>query len=318
MKNAYELREEYTSALQAYLVKRDEAALSKAYELGREALASGMGVLDMAAAQSQGLLSILSRYNIAEEEAKALEAAESFRVEALTPFEMTHRGFREANFALYRMNERLEDALKRIAHQLHDEAGQLLAAVHIAVEEVARELPPPSRENLRKVNDLLDQIEEQLRHLSHELRPSILDDLGLLPALEFLCAGVSKRTGVPITVEGSTAERLLPGIEIAVYRIAQEALNNVTKHAHATRVVMQLERGAQTLHCNICDDGVGFDVRATLARRGERGLGLMGITERLNALGGKMAIISSPGNGTKLQVTIPLEKKDADSSSFSR
>src|SRR2546426_6877411 len=128
--NPLQLSEEYSNALQAYLVKGDEEALSKAYELGRRALAGNMGVLEMTTVQGQALLSMMSRFDIAEEGVRALKAAESFRVEALTPFEMTHRGFQEANVALHKMNERLEDEAMRIAHQLHDEAGQLLAAVH--------------------------------------------------------------------------------------------------------------------------------------------------------------------------------------------
>ena len=111
-------------------------------------------------------------------------------------------------------------------------------------------------------------------------------------------AGVSRRIGIPVVVEGSTGGRLPPGIEIALYRIAQEALNNVTKHARASRVVLQLDRQAQSIGCVICDNGVGFEVSVVLSRRGERGLGLMGISERLSTLGGKMEIISSPGKGT--------------------
>lgn len=123
--------------------------------------------------------------------------------------------------------------------------------------------------------DLLDRIEEHLRRLSHELRPTILDDLGLFPAIEFLAQGVSRRMGLPITMEGSTEGRLPPLIETALYRIVQEALTNVTKHAQATRVTVRLQREVRKICCSIRDDGIGFDVPAVLARRGERGLGLI-------------------------------------------
>ncbi|MCZ7627532.1 MAG: histidine kinase [Candidatus Methylomirabilis sp.] len=99
------------------------------------------------------------------------------------------------------MNETLEQESRRIAHALHDEAGRLLAAVDIALDEFAHELPPPAQPHLQEVKALLDQIEAQLRHVSHELRPTVLDDLGLVPALEFLAEGVSARTGLSITVE---------------------------------------------------------------------------------------------------------------------
>ena len=212
-----------------------------------------------------------------------------------------------AEKALHRLNEMLEEEAKRIARALHDEAGQLLATVHIALAEVARELPPPVRKRLQEVRGLLNQIEGQLRHLSHELRPTILDDLGLCPALEFLAQGVSTRTGLLITVKGSTEGRLPLSIETALYRIVQEALTNISKHARATRVRIQFQRAARRIRCVVRDDGIGFDVPSVLDRKGEQGLGLIGIRERLNALGGTLQITSAPGRGTELLITVPLE-----------
>lgn len=200
-----------------------------------------------------------------------------------------------------------EEEAKRIARALHDEAGQLLASVHIALEEATRQLPPPAGERLQGVRRLLDQIDEQLRRLSHELRPTILDNLGLLPALQFLAQGISTRAQVPITVEGSAGGRLPPAIETALYRVVQEALTNVTKHAQARHVRVQLQREAQMIRCVIRDDGIGFDVPAILARRGKASLGLLGMRERLDTLGGTLWITSAPGQGTELVITIPVE-----------
>src|SRR5207302_1332613 len=143
---------------------------------------------------------------------------------------------KRAEEALRGLNEALEEEIKRIAHALHDEAGQLLASVHIGLAEVARDLPPHTARRLDDVRGLLTKIEEQLRHLSHELRPTILDDLGLRPAIEFLADGVSRRTGLQITVEGVPGKRMPAPTETALYRIVQEALTNVTKHAQASRV----------------------------------------------------------------------------------
>jgi signal transduction histidine kinase len=309
----------YTSALQDYLDGAGEAVLQQAYELGRKALADGLGVLDMAAVEHRGLVKTLLRAQNPKEGARTLKAAKQFFAEFLSPFEMAHRGFREANIALRRLNETLEEQAKQIAHALHDQAGQLLVAVHIALREADRELPPPARGRLQEIHGLLDQIEDQLRHFSHELRPTILDDLGLLPAIEFLAQGVAKRTGLPITVEGSTKGRLPPPVETALYRCVQEALTNVGKHARASRVNVELQREAKLIRSSIRDDGVGFNVPAVIAgagqrdlfgagpRRGQRGLGLVGIRERLNALGGTLRITSAPGRGTELLITVPLE-----------
>src|SRR5207245_941540 len=162
---------------------------------------------------------------------------------------------KRAEEALRHVNEALEEEAKRIAHALHDEAGQLLASVHIGLADVARELPSHAAQRLEDVRGLLTKIEEQLRHLSHELRPTILDDLGLGPALEFLAEGVSKRTGLSITVEGSPGKRLPAPTETALYRIVQEALTHVTKHAQATRAYIKFTPNRRSLRGVIRDAG---------------------------------------------------------------
>ena len=303
-----EIEGQFKAALEDYLRKPEEAVLARAYELGRQCLASGLGVLDMTALQHRALMAALDGARTPEECISKIKAAETFMVEGLAPFEMIHRGVREANSALLRLNETLEEEVKRIAHLLHDEAGQLLAAVHISIDDVVRELPPAAREHMKKVREFLGQIEVQLRRLSHELRPTVLDDLGIFPAIEFLIGGVAKRTGLSITLEGSEIGRFPTSIETALYRIVQEAVNNVSRHAQASRVSIQLQREAQAIRCSIRDDGIGFDVPSVLAKRGERGLGLIGIRERLNALNGTLEINSSPGRGTELNILIPLEK----------
>jgi signal transduction histidine kinase len=219
---------------------------------------------------------------------------------------MTHRGFREAVSALRHLNEMLELEVKRIAHALHDEAGQLLVAVHLAIADLGRDLPSPLQNRIADVKVMLDQIDEQLRRLTHELRPTILDDLGLVPAIEFLADGVSKRTLQTISIQASLKDRLPAQAEIALYRIIQEALTNAGKHARARNVLIQLERFGDQVRCRIRDDGVGFDVPAVLARRGDTGLGLLGMQERINAVGGTLHIQSSPGEGTSFLIQIPI------------
>jgi signal transduction histidine kinase len=200
-----------------------------------------------------------------------------------------------------------EEEARRIARELHDEAGQLLAAVHLAVHEMANDLPPARRGHAAKIQRFLDQIEEQLRRLSHELRPTILDNLGLQPALLFLAQGVTGRTGVLVSVKGSTEGRLPLPVETAVYRIVQEALTNASKHSRATRVEVELRRKPQAIFCSIRDNGVGFDPERVVRSADAPGLGLLGIHERLHALGGTLEIVSAPGQGTELRVSIPIE-----------
>jgi signal transduction histidine kinase len=208
--------------------------------------------------------------------------------------------------ALRGLNARLEEQARRIAHALHDEAGQLLASVYLAVAEIARGLPTPARERIEQLSGLLDQVAEQLRRLSHELRPLILDDLGLVPALEFLAQGFSKRAGLDVTIEASIDRRLPPLVEIAVYRILQETLTNVSRHAQAGRVSVRLKHDARVISYSIQDDGIGFDSSA-VCPRDKTGLGLIGIRERLAALGGVLSITTGLGLGTTLEMKIPIE-----------
>src|SRR5579864_2532296 len=213
----------------------------------------------------------------------------------------------EDAYELGRLNEALEAETRRIAHALHDESGQLLAAVHMTLDEVARGLSPPVRERLQEVRKLLDQIENQLRQLSHDLRPTVLDDLGLVPALEVLAHRMSRRMEHPIRIEGFSGQRLPAPIETALYRIVHEALNNVVRHAQATRTRVRIERTDTGVRCSVVEDGVGFDPAQPSSAAHKAGLGLVGIRERLHALGGTLEIKSGRGRGTEIRLAVPLE-----------
>jgi len=297
-----ELLEEYRRALADHLEGSGEAALARAYELGRRAIAEGLGVLEMAALHQEALQATVPWPDPAR-----AAVVQAFFIESLSPFEMMHRGYREANTTLRRLNERLEEEAQRIAHALHDEAAQLLATVHVALASVSGDVSLPAQRRLEEIRGLLDQVESDLRRLSHELRPTMLDDLGLVPALEFLAEGVAKRTGVVVEVTGSTQGRLPSRVETTLYRIVQEALTNAARHGHAAHVEVRLCREPQAIGCCVADDGVGFDAAAVLAPGGRHGLGLAGIRERLDPIGGNLEVTSAPGAGTRLSVTVPLE-----------
>jgi signal transduction histidine kinase len=212
-----------------------------------------------------------------------------------------------AETALRRLNVELENEAKRIASALHDGAAQTLTVAHIAVAEVERELPLVFRAQLQGVRRSLDEIEAQLRALSHELRPRVLEDLGLIGGLEFLTTSVARRTGIPIQLELSLVGRHDPVVETTIYRIVQQALTNIVKHSKATRAFVTFRQDERTITGSIRDDGVGFDAALLQARRGDPGLGLLGMHDRLEAVRGRLEIISAPGTGTELRITIPLE-----------
>lgn len=299
------LEQKYLATLEAYLSKPDEGLLLDAYELGRSALTDGFGVLEIATLHSRALATMLELPLADDERTRLMENQTNFFVEVLCPFEMTHRGFRDANNILRRLNELLESQSKRIAYSLHDEASQLLAAVHLALAEATRELTAESAEKFTTVKDLMNEIEERLRSLSHELSPPVLLELGLCPALEVLAEGVSKRWGFPVIVRSSLSTEIPPTVQTSLYRITQEALTNVAKHASASRAEIDLRQTAHKLVCSVRDDGVGFDLAEQTG--GGRGLGLMEIKERVAALGGVMHLDSRQNHGTDLTVEIPLE-----------
>jgi signal transduction histidine kinase len=300
------LGESYLGKLREYLFGGGEEPLGRAYEIGRAALVEGHSILEIIHLHHTALQRLIRDAHDSEEVVAALQSSGIFLAEVLSPYEMTHRGFREAIFALRHLNEMLEVEAKRIAHALHDEAGQLLVAVHLALADLDRDLPAPLHDQVGGVRVLLDQIDEQLRRLSHELRPTILDDLGLAPAIEFLAEGVSKRTNQAISIHASLKDRLPSAVEIALYRIVQEALTNAAKHSKARNVHIRVDRCGGHVRCSIRDDGTGFDLPAVLGRRGDTGLGLLGMQERLNSMGGTLHIESSPGQGTSLLINLPL------------
>jgi signal transduction histidine kinase len=307
---ADELQGECARALEDHLTSGAEAALHTGYELGRRALAEGLGVLDMVALLHRTVLDHCLRAQNLGDGAAVLRAADNFLLECLSPFEMAYRAASEASAALRHINELLEEETRRIAHELHDEAAQLLAGVYLAVDSLARDVPADVASRLGVIRGYLGQIEMHLRRLAHELRPTILDDLGLRPALEFLAEGFAGRTGMKVTVRGACDGRLPAPIENAVYRIVQEAFANAARHARATSVTVELQQQAGQLVCFVRDDGIGFDSDAVL-RRGGRGLGLLGMRERLTPFGGTLRIHSAPGKGTEVRVTAPVEAGEA-------
>ena len=302
----HDLEVQYGSALRAYIKNPDESVLHQAYEIGRMALDNGVGVLGMAALYHKAILPLLSNEPALPEKSHVVRASESFFIESLAPFEMAHRGVRDANNAWRQLNERLEEEAKRIAYILHEETTQFVACAHLALHELGCEISP-SHPSLRELKNLLDQIAAQIRQLSHELRPAMLDEFGLVPALEFLAEGISKRTGLQIHVEGLKDHRLPFAIETALYRIVHEALTNVSRHARATTVDVRLSLESGMVRCSITDDGVGFDKSAIRAGKARNGIGLLGMEHRLKVLGGRLDIQSEASRGTQLFITIPME-----------
>ncbi len=296
----------YARALAAEPGGAGEDALRSAYEIGRLGIARGVGLLELSNIHHEALARKLGAISKSPHVEQEVRRAAQFFAESLSPYEMAQRGFGDAVCALRRLNETMETEIQRIAHSVHDEAGQLFDAARLAMSGLDVDASPALRERLREISNILDRAEVELRRLSHELRPIILDDLGLVPAVQVLAENMGRRSGVAVQVETCLEGRLPAQIETALYRIVQEALTNVVRHARATNVKIQLVRDSNgAAHCSIRDDGQGFDMVGVLARKERGGLGLIGIRERLNAVGGTLQIHSQLRWGTELRIEIP-------------
>ncbi len=203
-----------------------------------------------------------------------------------------------------------EDERKRIARELHDETSQALTSLMVGLK-VLEERPElaAERERLVDLRALTGKTLEAVHDLALQLRPSVLDDLGLVPAMDRLVRDFRRTHGIEAAFETNlrTGPRLPPTLETALYRITQEALTNVARHAgaHSVSLLLEARRGSVTLIVE--DDGCGFDVaRCMREARDDRCLGLFGMRERATLLGGTLTIESTPGSGTTVFVEVPL------------
>jgi PAS domain S-box-containing protein len=231
------------------------------------------------------------------------------RTGAIAHFVSTGRDItqrRRTQEALRRLNQQLEQEAARIAGVLHDEAGQFLTSAHLLLAEIARDVDAGCQERLREVRRVLDQVEEQLRRVSHEIHPRVVEDLGLTEAVRFVAGTFSRRTDIPVAVHTLVDGRYPGPVETVLYRLVQEGLSNISRHARATAGSITLAAERAVISCSIRDDGRGFEA-AALAASGGSGLGLRLIQDRLEAVGGTLTITSAPGQGTELKATVPLE-----------
>lgn len=230
----------------------------------------------------------------------------------------TEREFRRAERAeqeLRRLSQQLvetqEEERKSISRELHDEVGQMLTALRVELHNLQQATPSQReqfRQRLEEARQLAEDALRTVRDMAMGLRPSMLDDLGLGPAVEWQAREFSRRYGVPVSVElEGRLENLPERQRTCVYRVVQEALTNCARHARATQIRVVIHGRQDAIVLAIQDNGVGFDPEKTSGR----GLGLLGIQERVRELGGRVSIISQPGRGTLLSAEVPLGKEEA-------
>lgn len=237
--------------------------------------------------------------------------------------DITERRMAEQTLAAYaerlellsrQLLEAQENERRHIARELHDEVGQLLTAVTLGLQSAcrhpdARAVAPALAASVESVERVLARV----RDLSLDLRPSLLDDLGLVPALRWYAERQARQSGVPVQLVVRDAERRFPSaVETACFRIAQEALTNALRHAGAGAVDIALRAGEGAIEVEVRDDGAGFDAAAARERAARGGsFGLLGMQERAELAGGTLAVESAPGQGTTVRACFPLPPEAA-------
>jgi PAS domain S-box-containing protein len=208
-----------------------------------------------------------------------------------------------------RLAEAEEAERQRLARELHDQVGQNLTALGINLNILRAQMPEEAMTLLHSRLDdslrLVEQTTERIRGVMADLRPPVLDDYGLVAALRWYGAQLASRTSIAVTVQGDELiPRLALPVENALFRIAQEALTNVTKHAQATKATVAVEVDDETVRLIIADDGIGFDPASVTGPDGRRGWGLLTMAERAEAVGSRFRIESRPGQGTRVIVEV--------------
>jgi len=338
----------YSSALRKQLALDAQASLEPAESLGHEALAAGLDRLDLVKIHERALIALpaaspqrlgkaagflakaltpigKARFRngelaAAQRQLKREIGRREAAQEALKESQRHYRELLEKSRHIEKHLRHLSHEIlsaqelerKRISRELHDEIGQTLTAVNVKLATLKKEATVNLADLKKKIASTQRLIEKSMNtvhRFARELRPPLLDDLGLIPALHAYMKAFTKRTNIPIDFKAFAAiEQLDSDKRMVLYRVAQEALINVDKHAEASRVEATIERLRGVVHFEIHDDGKSFDVQRVLHAHKIRRLGLLGMRERIEMVGGTFAIESAPGKGTTVRAQIPFRR----------
>jgi signal transduction histidine kinase len=257
---------------------------------------------------------VRARFVALERRSRELARLHQDRELALAQLRTSQSDLHEAYESLRRLTRRLEqakeDERRHIARELHDEMGQALSAMKINLKALDRiEHEPPARRRFDDAISLVDGIIGHVRTLSLDLRPQLLEELGLLAAVRNYAESQSFRSGVAIQVESnSDADDLPPELAIAAFRIVQESIHNALRHARASSIAVAMRHDLRRLSLSVTDDGRGFDVAEAMRRATSgRHLGLLGMRERVESLGGTLKVDSGAGRGTTVHAVLPID-----------
>ncbi len=364
------LSRRYAAALRKHLTRGPRASLLAADALGQQAVASGLGTLELARIHKRALTALTTTSGLSPGRDGVLRRAEAFFVEAITPLEETGRAVRQANVQLSQVNKTLrrrtvelaaanrrlkhevlqreaaeaalrrseqhysqlleqsrrmqeqlrhlsrqlllaqEEERKEISRELHDEIAQTLTGINVHLATLKVEAAANTeglRKKIARTQRLVGKSVNIVHRFARELRPTLLDDLGLIPALHSFMKGFTKRSGLRIRFTAFRGvEQLNSSKRTVLYRVAQSALANAAQHAHATRVNVSIRKLPGASRMEIQDNGTGFEVERVLFAKRHKRLGLLGMRERVEMVGGTFAVESAPGKGTTIRALIPV------------
>jgi signal transduction histidine kinase len=265
---------------------------------------AGGEIGEMGEALEQMRQRLLQTIQSLEDLRATLEARVQERTEALRQQEDQVRRL------LHQVITAQEEERARIAYELHDEVGQLLTAIRFSMDGLsAAAVEGEAAPQITRVRELIDKAMADLRRLISGLRPGVIDQLGLLPALREVSEQVLTPLDIAVTISGPAGGRLPGEVEVVLFRIAQEAMHNIARHSGATQVDLSVARSGGHITMRIRDNGHGFDPAAVGPEDGSgRGLGLVGMRERAALLGGSIRIDSAPGQGTSIEAEFPVQR----------
>jgi signal transduction histidine kinase len=240
---------------------------------------------------------------------QSLRHAGILEAKAERHFAEVEQARRELQQLSARLLEIEEEGKRRLSRELHDEIGQTLALLQIEISQLQGLLsaqPEAIRERLKRARELAGRTVQTIRNISGLLRPPLLDDLGLVPALQFQLEDFLRRSGIACEfTEEDVAEQLPDAVKTCVYRVVQEALHNCEKHSKATEVHVAVRQRGEILSVMVEDNGRGFELNPHGMPTRSAGLGLLGIRERVSIAGGSLLIQSAPGKGTRIAIELP-------------
>ena len=370
------LARRYHDALRQYITKGQSASLRPALKLGRQAVAMGLEILDLALIHEQALIvHTLPMYYSTDRDHTILRAG-MFFAEAILPMEETHNTAVEANLHLSRLNGALsrrtedldasnrqlkkeiirrqvvenrlrqseqhsitlldnsrtmqeqlrllsrrilsvqEEERKRISRELHDVIAQMLTGINVRLATLKIDAKSNNKDlsdKISRTQRLVEKSVDIVHQFARELRPAVLDHLGLIPALHSFMKTFAKETGIQISLTAFKGlEELSSSKRTALYRVAQEALTNVARHAEAGRVDVTIKKAPNAIVMQITDNGKSFDSKRSWSSKKSQHLGLLGMRERVEMVGGRFTVESTPGKGTTIHAKIPFKNHNND------